>query len=308
MPFSNLDPSKALTLRNCTCPYCDVDLASLRRDEKDYDHVIGRRFVPKGSLSGKWNLKVRACKQCQGRKSDLENDISAITMQPDATGEYPRSDAMLTTEAERKASGSISHRTGRPVGSSSETQTLRIPFGSAGAATFELIGGPQVDPERMFALARLQVAAFWYLLTYRGQAKRGVFVLPYIYPVHEATRHDWGNPVQRSFANAITEWRPILFVDTAAGYYKAVMRRHPGAACWAWGLEWNVSRRIIGFLGDQEPARAVVAELERPEARMLPRQPDGSVVRIALQQPLAAENDSLFDLSHWADRGALDPV
>ena len=42
--------------------------------------MIGRRFVPKGKLNNQWNLIVRVCIKCNNKKSDLEDDISAISM------------------------------------------------------------------------------------------------------------------------------------------------------------------------------------------------------------------------------------
>jgi hypothetical protein len=52
------------------------------------EHVIGRRFVPKNTMFGQWNVILRACRECNTAKSELENDISAITMQPDASGQF----------------------------------------------------------------------------------------------------------------------------------------------------------------------------------------------------------------------------
>ena len=117
--LKNLSGNRAVVLKNETCPYCSCCLdASLRTKE----HVIGRRFVPKGKLDGQWNLIVRACRPCNCLKADLEDDLSAISMQPDSWGQFANPDPRLATEAARKAEKSVSRRTGKQVELSSENQ------------------------------------------------------------------------------------------------------------------------------------------------------------------------------------------
>src|ERR1700724_1650675 len=112
-------------LNNRSCPYCGQELsAEISTD----DHVIGRRFVPKGSLNNSWNLILKACAECNNLKSDLEDDISAITMQPDCFGRSP--DTSVQQEALRKGK-SRSRRTGRPVSASEERINIRSNFGPA---------------------------------------------------------------------------------------------------------------------------------------------------------------------------------
>jgi hypothetical protein len=76
--------SRAIVLRNINCAYCgrlfDAELPATK------EHVIGRRFVPRGCFAGQWNLILNACGRCNGDKAELEDDISAITMMPDAFG------------------------------------------------------------------------------------------------------------------------------------------------------------------------------------------------------------------------------
>jgi hypothetical protein len=72
-------------LSNITCAYCGEDLST---ETEDTEHVVGRRFVPKGSLDGAWNIILKACKRCNREKGDLEDDISAITMQPTVAGQF----------------------------------------------------------------------------------------------------------------------------------------------------------------------------------------------------------------------------
>jgi hypothetical protein len=112
-------PKKAILLRNRNCVYCGVDLNKDTGSTRE--HVIGRRFVRKGSLSSQWNLIVRACELCNRTKSDLEDEISAISMQPDLFGQFPSEDERLKFASSRKADRSFSRRTKKRIGDSKET-------------------------------------------------------------------------------------------------------------------------------------------------------------------------------------------
>jgi hypothetical protein len=115
--LKHLRPDSPILLNNVTCPYCG---RSFREGGvvRHKEHVIGRNFVPRGKLDGGWNLILRACEPCNGHKADLENDLSAISMQPDAVGQHYDSDPILMSQAARKAEKSFSRRTGKPEGES----------------------------------------------------------------------------------------------------------------------------------------------------------------------------------------------
>src|SRR5258708_1804203 len=89
--LSSISPDRPIQIKNDICVYCAKQLT---QDTITKEHVVGRRFIPKGKLNGQWNLIVNACRVCNGRKSDLENDISAITMQPDLTGQHAHGDQL----------------------------------------------------------------------------------------------------------------------------------------------------------------------------------------------------------------------
>src|SRR6266550_9402360 len=107
-----LPPNRAVRLDNRTCLYCG--LAEAEENPFTVEHVVGRRFVPKGSLDKSWALIGNACLRCNSRKSDLEDDISAITLQPNLGERH--ADPLLEAEAARKAKGSVSRRTRKRVG------------------------------------------------------------------------------------------------------------------------------------------------------------------------------------------------
>jgi len=291
--LKNLPPTLPVILDNETCVYCGVALSS---DIESKEHVIGRRFVPKGKLNGQWNLIVKACKECNGKKSDLENDISAITMQTDAWGRHATEDQILETEALRKAQNSISRRTGKAVKDSSETIKIKVPFAPGVKFNFELTSPPQTASERVFELARLQLMAFFYFVTYNRQTKRGGFWLGGYYPLLEAVQSDWGNSTHMHFMKAVVDWEPRFLGVGADGFFKVIIRRHPSEVCWSWGLEWNQKYRIVGFFGEENPVRDVANTFPPLEVKTL-AQDSNSFIKHRVEKGLDEDDDLLF---HWA--------
>lgn len=98
--LKELPVNKPVKLKNLTCVYCSTVLSKVKSND---EHVIGRKFVPKGTLNNYWNLIVRACEVCNNKKSDLEDDISSITMQPDLNGTHIIDDETLTSDSIRKS-------------------------------------------------------------------------------------------------------------------------------------------------------------------------------------------------------------
>jgi hypothetical protein len=264
--LKNLPANRAVVLKNETCPYCNCFLdASLRTKE----HVIGRGFVPKGKLDGQWNLIVRACRPCNCLKSDLEDDLSAISMQPDSWGQFSNPDPQFVTEAYRKAEKSVSRRTGKQVKLSPEKQTISATLGSNATMSFGLAAPPQADLKRVFELSCLQIRAFFYWLTFNSANNRGGFWPGVFFPVNHALKSDWGNSIQVAFMKAVLNWHVRLLASGADGFFKVAIRRHPSAFCWSWSLEWNHKHRIIGFFGEQAPVEETFSRLPEPEMHPL---------------------------------------
>ena len=165
--------NKAVLLENITCTYCGCTLENDSNNTKE--HVIGRRFVPKGTLDGSWNLIVRACKNCNSIKSDLENDISAITLAGKMWFDTSTSDESAIIEAERKAKNSISNKTKKSVKYSQENIKINMLFKNGVKMTFNMTAPPQVDENRIFQLAEFKLRAFFYFITYNKDAKIGHF-------------------------------------------------------------------------------------------------------------------------------------
>ncbi|RIL06415.1 MAG: hypothetical protein DCC71_06810 [Proteobacteria bacterium] len=290
--LTELPPRKAIVLDNENCPYCGAQLVE---GSWNKEHAIGRRFVPRGKFADSWNLILRACITCNSRKADLEDDLSAITMQPDPTGEFADPDPVLREEAMRKAAGSINRRTGTTVGESAHTMTIALAPMPGVNASFTLNGPPQPDPDRVFELARMHAQALFYRVTYDASTRRGGFFLGDVYTISYCLRGDWGNAMHRAFMHGVSGWEPRCVAIAADRFFKAVIRRHPEATCWSWAVEWNHNLRVIGFAGDRAPIDAIFAASPPAESRIVGRGADGSILRLRVEVPLEAHEDVLFE-------------
>lgn len=284
-------PNEVIRLNNVTCAYCG---SLLEAQSTSREHVIGRRFVPRGKLNNGWNLILKACEKCNGIKSDLEDDISAISMQADIFGQHGHEDAGAAAAAVQKAGGSYSRRTKKLVKDSQEELTFSVSLGAGANVTFNFVGQPQIDSSRIFQLARLHLMGFFYWMTFDAQNRRGRFWHGGFYPVHEAHRRDWGNPINLAFAEAVAAWQLQFFAEAAEGFFKVIIRKHPSEGCWAWALEWNHGLRVVGFFGEREPAEQIAAELPKPQAEVVSQTDDG-LVAARLDTPLDEQaDDKLF--------------
>ncbi len=294
--FSELPLNRATILNNATCPYCGVELTQ-NNDTKE--HVIGRRFVPKGSLDGQWNLILRACYKCNSAKSKMENDISAITLAGHVWFDPDCSEKAVRCEAKRKAEHSISIKTGKPVKHSQEKIKLKVPFDSGMSLTFNLVSPPQIDTSRSFELARMHMMAFFYFLTFNQVTKKGRFWVEGFHPVSEAHLGDWGNTLHSVFMKSVVFWKPCWVGNTADGLFKSIIRKHPHEECWSWALEWNKNYRLIGFFGIREPAQTIVSTFPSMEMTDIPTI-DESSLRFRQEVSLDEKDDLLFV---WNDDG-----
>ncbi|RRH87459.1 hypothetical protein EH240_36135 [Mesorhizobium tamadayense] len=286
----DLPPERPLSLRNQTCVYCGLALSP---GNKTREHVIGRRFVPDGKLQGQWNLILNACRPCNSHKANLEDDISAITLQPDSWGRYGHDDVSAIEDAQRKAKDSRSRRTRKVVKDSSERINLQGTLGPGINLSFQYSSPPQIDDNRSFELARLQLMAFFYMQTYNHETRRGGYWLHGYHPVMTTNRSDWGNPLMVGFMRTIKSWDCRLLAISADGFFKLIIRKHLLAETWAWALEWNHNRRLIGFFGELDPAQAIVDSLPRLEVKTVYQAPNESL-SYRVETPLKEDEDTLF--------------
>ena len=117
--------------------------------------------MPVGSLNNNWNLILWACLKCNGRKSDLEDDIAAISMHFHTAGLPIMADSRARAEALRRGGKSGSRKTGKAVAASGVELKMSANLGADAKLTFTFNGPPQFDDERVYELARLQMMAFF---------------------------------------------------------------------------------------------------------------------------------------------------
>lgn len=276
-------------LRNTTCPYCGVDLKQGTKE-----HVVGRRFVPMGSLNNEWNLILRACGSCNAKKAELEDEVSAITMNFHLAGLHGMDDESVKREAMRKAQGSKSRTTRKAVAESAARVEFEVSLSPGLTASAKFQAPAQLADSRVYELARLQIAALFYGVTYDSIKRRGYYFKGGFFPLHGTVKSDWGNVTQRAFARQIRDWDYRLIVATANGYFRALIRRHPSAELWAWALDWNESYRVMGYFGNLESATEAAGKLPSEQMQTV-FQSEESLFRFHMETPIAEGDDILFN-------------
>ena len=84
-----------------------------------------------------------------------------------------------------------------------------------------------------------------------------------------------------------------LYFSTAKDHFSATIRKHPSFDLWSWAVEWNKSYRIVGFFGQEIPAREALAALPSLEITSI-AESETRWVRYRVDTPLKAEEDMLF--------------
>ncbi|MCH8080509.1 MAG: hypothetical protein IIA06_12170 [Proteobacteria bacterium] len=269
----------------------------------DKDHVIGRRFVPKGAFNNQWNIQVNVHKECNIKKSELEDDISAITMQPDGLGRHYSEDKNLKKEAERKGK-SISRLTGRPVKDSHTTINIKATVAKGEDFKLSFTSPPQISSARIYNLCLLQMRAFFYFITYEKEKRIGHFWPGQFHLVLATMKDDWGNPKNIKFMETVVDWELRFYGIGADTFYKVIIRRHPDAACWSWAVEWNSNYRVIGFFGEEEPIKKISNTFPDQNSTLLGKGNlvTGEQVEFSYhpQRRLNEDEDKMF---YWEDDG-----
>jgi hypothetical protein len=292
MVMHYFDSGKPIKLNNATCIYCGTAIGGEVARTKE--HVIARKFVPRGVLDGCWNLIAWACPQCNGMKSLVEEHVAAVTMQPDVFGNYATDDSVLREEASRKGAGSKSRRTGKRVKASREQMEFGGRIHPSVTLKVNAIGPPQLDEEQAWQLARYHVGAFFYMITYDRQLRRGRFWTGVFTPIAMAPKSDWGNARLVTFQKLTNDWEWRVSAVGAEEYFKIAIRRtHDGPPVWAWALEWNHRQRVVGFCGDQARIESLCGQIPRLHLHRVPGD-DGEIIGFRLETPLDQDQDNLF--------------
>lgn len=283
-------PRRLIRLRNRTCAYCGVPFGKTLAHTDE--HVIGKNFVPKGSLAGVWNLVVYACKKCNDEKCHLENDISVISMLPSLRLSSDQIDPLIATEVRRKAPGAVSRRTGKPVINSEENVQLSGQFGGA-SISMNFVAPPQIDDTRVCELACFHVQGFFHQMTFNSSSRTGLFLSGDFHFWTAATCSDWGNHKLKWFSEHVLEWLPCLRADAANGYFRIHLRRHKDQAVMSWALEWNKGMRVVGFVGATDAIEHVISSCPKGSSGIVRHHANERLV-FREHVALADGQDSLF--------------
>lgn len=290
--FTHRDQTKPIRLYNIECPYCGVEFT--RTLPRTADHVIAKRFVPPGLFDGQWNLIVNACRTCNGIKSRLEGEVAAITMQPDAWGRHPENDPSLASEAVRRARSVQNTRTGKPVHVAEEPIVLEFQIMPGVTLRTALAGAAQLSEESACHLAWHHIAAFFYLITFNAEQRRGRRWPGEFIPLTLVRESDWGNSLLRTFQDLVEPWDHRVHGIAASGYFGVCIKKSPDPrGLWSWALEWNRTFRVIGFLGDEQSARDAAKRLRWPQSHTRRTGPN-STESVRLDERLPDAEDRLF--------------
>jgi hypothetical protein len=101
---------------------------------------------------------------------------------------------------------------------------------------------------------------------------------------------DWGNHQVVEIAKRVKSWPAIANIETADGYFKAIIRPHEEEGReWFWALEWNRSYRVIGGIYRDDTVPPIFADLPELNWNQVAHSK-----RMRKQIPLPDDEDTLF--------------
>ena len=263
----NRDPSRS----NQHCLYCGSHVGTDSAIASDEEHLVGRNFVPKGTMENAFNFSFRACRPCNARKAELERHVSSITL---LNSPSVASDGIARRAAERKAVGDTHPETRAKMGEAITRQTVEFELGPA-KISFELSGPSPAAKDFIPALAAYYVQALFALVTTpENRTTENVRLLPLNQlQVFGSYPHlDWGNPQLSEIAGRAASWPCRAAIHTAGGFFRSCFRRHKSAG-WFWALEWNKSLRVVGGINHPQENNPLFGNLPALDWKPLP---DGS--------------------------------
>jgi hypothetical protein len=152
----NRDPSRS----NQHCLYCGSHVGKNSAIASDEEHLVGRNFVPKGTMENAFNFSFRACRPCNARKAELERHVSSITL---LNSPSVASDGIARRAAERKAVGDTHPETRAKMGEAIARQTAEFSFGPA-TFSFGLSGPSPAAKNYIPELASYHIQALFTLV------------------------------------------------------------------------------------------------------------------------------------------------
>lgn len=270
---------------NACCIYCGTFLQRPNPPESDKEHLIARNFVPTGTMDGQpFNFLFRACRPCNARKASAERHVSSITL----FNSPGRIDNTRVNEvAIRKGKGDFHpKKKGVLIQDAHEHTSLTTAIGPM-SLKFRMIAPPQLDNDQVGEVAFSHIQGLFALICskdYLDPLKMRLLPQDQFTWYGSYTHNDWGNPQVIEIANRVRDWDCLANIESAQGYFKAIMRCSNEG--WFWALEWNRQLRLLGSIG-----RARMKLFEGlPSEGWIPT-PTG---RMRQNVPLDTKDDCLF--------------
>lgn len=289
----DMGKKQSVLLKNRTCPYCGVKITN-QNDSKE--HVIGRNFVPVGSFDNQWNLIVQSCKCCNNKKSDLEDDISALTLALCIKSNQNLSESTIQ-KIKRKIEKCVSRKTKKTIENSIITGGASLSYIKSLVIDINYKAPAQLETDRCFELARYHLMAFFYFVSFNEETMEGGFFPEGFHPAFQAPYSDWGNVEQIEFMKAVSNWQPKFLGITANGFFKIIIKKHPLVSCWSWAVEWNKSYRLLGFLGCRRTAEDIVHQIPKLQWQMLTHKQE-TTQYYREEVKLNDNDDTLFNINN----------
>lgn len=230
---------------NACCIYCGTFLRGINPPASDKEHLIARNFVPIGMMGGQpFNFIFRSCRPCNARKAAAERHVSSITLFNSPTRLENKD---VNDVAIRKGQGDFHpKKRGVKIENAQEHLSLVRLFGPL-SMTFGLVGPPQLDMRQVGEVALSHIQGLFALICtedYRDAVKMRLLPQEQVIWFDCYTHEDWGNPKAIEIAKRVHDWDCLANIETAQGYFKAILRR--SAQGWFWALEWNRQLRLVG--------------------------------------------------------------
>ncbi len=234
----------SLDSSNACCVYCGIFLRGTNPLESDKEHLIARNFVPKGTMNGAFNFLFRVCRACNARKAFAERHVSSVTL---FSSPGRLEDTKVDEIAIRKGKGDFHpNKHGVLIEDAHEHMSLTTLFGST-SIKFGIACPPQLNIDMAKEVAFRHIQGLFALICtedYLDPPKMCLLPQNQFIWFGSYTHNDWGNPQAVEIANRVCDWDCLASIESAQGYFKAIIRC--GDEGWFWALEWNRQLRLLG--------------------------------------------------------------
>lgn len=236
-------------------------------------------------MSGQpFNFLFRACRPCNARKASAERHVSSVTL-------FNSPGRLEDTKVNEVAIQKGKHdfhpkKQGVPIENAHEHINLAFSLGPI-STKFVMTAPPQLDRDLVEEVAFSHIQGLFTLIcteNHLDPLKMRLLPQDQFIFFGYYTHDDWGNPQAIEIANRVRKWDCLANIESAQGYFKAIIRCSDEG--WFWALEWNRQLRLIGGISG---ARMKLFE-ELPSEVWMPI----SQGRIRKNVPLNTEHDHLF--------------